>query len=242
MVEVLVRTGGFASKVIFRRLLETFQWLLQVTQEISSLKPHGEAHAATIRVRLLHSSFRQRIMKLVQIRPDYFNVEKYGIPLNTLDSIHSITTFSCNPMWFQLPKMGIVPTQQEKDDYIALFRYLAYLLGTPTEYFDSSEKAKAVMESMFYYELEVTPTSKVVCEQFVDCIENLPALGISKNLVGSIGRWFNGDELCDILDIGKPRWYHYVPMVSLCGVMMTLSFFQRLFASFDEYMIAGWPS
>lgn len=59
-------------------------------------------------------------------------------------------------MWLQLPKLGIVPRQEEVDDYVALFRYIDYLLASPTEYIETSEKAKAVMESMFWHEVEPT--------------------------------------------------------------------------------------
>lgn len=164
-------------------------------------------------------------------------MEKYGVPVNTLDSIHSITTFSCNPMWFQLPKMGIIPKQQEVDDYIALFRYIAYLIATPTEYFETSEKAKAVMESMYYHELEATQTSKVVGYNFVKCLEDLPPMNISKEFIEAGSRWFNGDELCDDLDLGRPGWYHYALMVGLSCVVMTLAFLQRWVSSFDRFMI-----
>ena len=236
-VEVLVRTGGFSTKVLLHRLMETFQWLLQVTSEISAIQPHGEGHASTIRVRLLHASVRQRIMKLVQSHPEYFNVEKYGVPVNTLDSIHSITVFCCSPMWFQLPKLGIVPRQEEVDDYIALFRYIAYLLATPTEYFETSEKAKAVMESMFWHEIEPTPTSKVISYNFIKCLEDLPPMNISKGFIEAGSRWFNGNELCDALDVGRPEWYHYVPVVGLRWAVMTLAFLQRTIPPLDRFMV-----
>lgn len=176
-------------------------------------------------------------MKLVQSRPEYFNVEKYGVPVNTLDSIHSVTTFCCNPMWLQLPKMGVVPSQQEVDDYIALFRYIAYLLATPPEYFETSDKAKAVMESMYLHELEPTQTSKVVGYNFVKCLEDLPPMNISKQFIEAGSRWFNGDELCDALDLGRPGWYHYTLMIGLRWLVMTLAFFQRSIPSFDRYMV-----
>ena len=240
-MEVLVRTGGFSTKVLLHRLMETFQWLLQVTHGLSSIQPHGEGHASSIRVRLLHSSVRQRIMKLVQSRPDYFNVEKHGVPVNTLDSIHAISTFCCNPMWLQLPKMGIVPKQQEVDDYIALFRYVAYLMGTPPEYFETSEKAKAIMESMYFHELELTPNSKVVGYNFVKCLEDLPPMNISKDFIEAGSRWFNGNDFCDALDVGRPGWYHYMLMIGLTLAVMTLAYLQRLIPPFDRFMINVCP-
>ena len=222
--------------------METFQWLLQVTHGLSSIQPHGEGHASTIRVRLLHASVRQRIMKLVQSRPEYFNVEKYGVPVNTLDSIHSITTFCCNPMWLQLPLMGITPRQQEVDDYIALFRYIAYLLATPAEYFETTEKAKAVMESMYLHELELTQTSKIVGYNFVKCLEDLPPMNISKEFIEAGSRWFNGHEPCDALDLGRPGWYHYTLMIGLNWIVVALAFVQRRIPAFDRFMIRVRPS
>ena len=56
-------------------------------------------------------------------------------------------------MWDSFPKMGIYTSKQEITDFIALFRYISYVTGTPNEYFETPEKAKAVMETMFLYEL-----------------------------------------------------------------------------------------
>lgn len=58
VVEVLIRTGGFSTRVLLRRLLETFQFLLEATKSLDAIKPGGEGHATTVRVRLLHSSVR----------------------------------------------------------------------------------------------------------------------------------------------------------------------------------------
>ena len=140
-------------------------------------------------------------------------------------------------MWLQLPKIGIVPTQQEIDDYIALFRYLAYLLATPPEYFETSEKAKAVMESLYFHELELSDTSKVLGHNFVKCLEDLPPMNISKEFIEAGSRWFNGDDFCDALDLGKPGWYHYVLMMGLIWAVMALAYLQRFIPPLDKFMI-----
>ena len=218
--------------------METLQWLIQVTYELSSIQPGGEGHASTIRMRLLHASVRQHIMNLVQTRSEYFNVQKYGVPVNNLDSIHSLCVFCCNPMWFQLPKMGIAPNKQEIADYIALFRYIAYLLGTPTQYFETTEKAKAIMESMYLNELEPSETSKVVGHNFVRCLEDLPPFNISRDFMEAGSRWMNGDALCDALDLGRPGWYHYALMTELSWIVQIVAFVQRTIPSFDRFMVA----
>lgn len=90
--EVLARTGGFTTRVLLRRLMETFQRLLQVTYSLEDIQPGGEAWISTVKVRLLHASVRQTIMRLSETRPDYFNIQELGVPANTLDSSHSICT------------------------------------------------------------------------------------------------------------------------------------------------------
>jgi len=52
------------------------------------MKPGGVGQASSIRVRLLHAAVRRRIMKLANERPEYYSVEKFGIPINDLDSMY----------------------------------------------------------------------------------------------------------------------------------------------------------
>ncbi len=107
VVEVLSRTGGFSTKVARKRLFETTQHILQCTQSLQSIQPGGDGYASSIRVRLLHAAVRQRIMKLAMQRPDYYNVKKFGIPINDLDCIATIGTFSATLIWLSLPRQGI---------------------------------------------------------------------------------------------------------------------------------------
>ena len=107
VVEVLSRTGGFSTRKARKRLFETTQHILQCTQSLDSIKPGGAGHASSVRVRLLHAAVRQRIMKLAKQRPEYYGVEKYGIPINDLDCIATIGTFSATLVWLSLPRQGI---------------------------------------------------------------------------------------------------------------------------------------
>ncbi|KAI1175289.1 hypothetical protein F4777DRAFT_588635 [Nemania sp. FL0916] len=240
VVEVLVRTGGFSTRVLLHRLLETFQWLLQATESLQAIQPGGSGHTSTIRIRLLHSSVRQRILKMVESRPGYFDVDTHGVPVNTLDNIHSVATFCCNHMWLQLPRMGVYPTEQEKEDYIALFRYLGYLLASPDEYFATVDQAKATMESMLVHELKVTDTSRVVCYNFIKCLTDLPPFNVSKEFIEAGSRVLNGDELCDELEMGRPGWIPYACFKGHCWLVSALATAQRLSPKFDAWMINYW--
>lgn len=94
ITEVLARTGGFSPKVAKHRLYETTQHILQVTSSLPSIQQLGEGFASSLRVRLLHASVRRRILALAAQKPSYYLVEEYGIPVNDLDCIGTIATFS----------------------------------------------------------------------------------------------------------------------------------------------------
>ena len=224
--------------MLLKRLLETFQWLVHVTHDLATIQPGGEGHIATVRVRLLHSSVRQRILHLCRTKPQYFDIDRYGVPVNALDSIHSISTFCCNPMWLQLPRFKITPSTDEVEDYIALFRYLGYLLGTPTSYFETVQKSKHTMESMVAHELHTTETSRVVAYNFVECVANLPApFHVSKKFIEAGSRWINGDEICNDLELGKPGFVYHFMFAGYCVLVRGLACLQRMIPMFDEFMI-----
>jgi hypothetical protein len=52
---------------------------------LDSIKPGGDGMVSSVRVRLLHSTVRKRILKLAEAKPEYYDVDKYGIPVNDLD-------------------------------------------------------------------------------------------------------------------------------------------------------------
>ncbi|KAJ3480430.1 hypothetical protein NLG97_g8076 [Lecanicillium saksenae] len=240
--EVLVRTGGFATRRLMRRLLETFQFLLQVTYSVEALQPGGVGHMATIRVRLLHAAVRSRILKLVADRPEYFDISQHGMPINDLDSIHAIVTFCCNHTWLQLPFMGICPRPEEASEYIAVFRYVSHVIGSPNGVFGSTESAKAMMESIAYHELRVTPTSRILANNFVQCLTDLAPINLSVPFIEAGCRVLNGDMFCDELGLGKSTIYSYCCFRGFCSIVGCLAFLQRASPSLDNLILEWFRS
>jgi hypothetical protein len=234
--EVLVKTGGFSTRVLLRRLLETFQWLLQVTKSLEDVMPGGEGHTATIRVRLLHASVRHRMMKLAQSKSGYFDLRKHGVPINTADSIHSIATFGCNPIWLQLPRLGIEAKTQEAEDYMALFRYVGHVIGVPHEYFPSAAKGKACMESI---EMLLSPTekSKALGHNFIECLTDIPPLNLSRSFIEAGTRVINGERHGDLIGISKPGFLSYCQFRGLCFILKMMTYAQRLSPELEESLI-----
>lgn len=239
-VEVLARTGSFSTRVLLRRLLETTQFILEATHSLESIQPGGEGHTTAIRVRLLHSAVRERILKLTEIQPGYFDVKNLGIPVNMLDSIHSTAAFCCGHLWFQLPQMGVYPSKQEAADYIALWRYIGYLQGVPHEYFCSVAQAKATMESMVLHELKLTPTSLILGHNFVECVKDLPPVIISAGFIEAGSRMLNGHKVCDGLGFGRPGPLAYACWRGHCWFVGTLAMAQHWIPAVDEMMVQYW--
>jgi hypothetical protein len=239
VVEVLARTGGFGVKVARHRLFETTQHILECTMSLESIKPGGAGFASSLRVRLLHAAVRQRIMKLAKTRPEYYSVEKYGIPINDLDCIATIGTFSATIIWLSLPRQGIWLRDQEIKDYVALWRLIAHYTGTPTEPFETPDKARAIMESLLMNEINPTETSKVLAANIIRCLEAQPPAFASRSMLEVSARWLNGNELCDALGLGHPSLYYWGLMAGQCIFFMALCYTYRSIPYLDRRKIAA---
>ncbi|KAL8797194.1 MAG: hypothetical protein Q9195_000661 [Heterodermia aff. obscurata] len=152
------------------------------------------------------------IMRLAQTRPDYYDVGQYGVPINDLDCIATIGTFSATLIWLSLPRQGIFVTKQEAADYIHLWRYVAYLMGTPSSFFETPEKAKSIMEILLLHEVNPSDTSRVLANNVIQCLMAQPPSYASKSFLEVNSRWLNGNELCDSLGLGRPGVYYWCLM------------------------------
>ena len=238
---MLSRTGGFSTKVARHRLFETTQYILQCTQSLESIQPGGAGHASSIRVRLLHAAVRQRITRLAEQYPNYYNTDKLGIPINALDCIATIGSFSATLVWLSLPRQGILMRKQEIIDYIALFRYIAYLTGTETEYFETPERARAVMETLMLTEINPSETSKILAFNTLAALANQPPTYASKEFLEVNSRWLNGNELCDALGLGRPGVYYWILMAGQCLFFMTICYTYRSIGWLDRRKIKVRP-
>lgn len=239
VVETLSRTGGFNVSVARHRLFETTQHILECTRDLESIRPGGDGFASSLRVRLLHAAVRKRIMKLVQTHPGYYDVEEWGVPINDLDCIATISTFSATLLYLSLPRQGIYVTRQEAEDYTALWRLIAHYTGTPTGWFETPEKARMVMESLLLNEIHPSETSGVLANNIIRALENTPPAFASRSFLLANARWLNGHELCDELRLGRPGVYYYMLTVGQCMFFMGVCYFYRSFEGLDRRKVKG---
>lgn len=237
VVETLARTGGFSTKVARHRLYETTQHILQCTRSLESIQPGGKGFAASIRVRLLHAAVRRRIVKLAAERAGYFDVAAWGVPINDLDCVGTIGTFSATLIWLALPRQGVFMRRGEVEDFIALWRYVAHLMGTPTEAFETPERARMMMEVLMLYEIQPSETSRELASNVIGCLEAQPPSYASRDFLTVNARWLNGSALCDALGLGKPGWYYWLLMAGQCLFFMGLCYTYRAFPTLDRRKI-----
>jgi hypothetical protein len=176
---------------------------LQCTNSLESIQPGGEGHIACIRVRILHAAVRKRILALTKTRPQYYDVESFGIPINDQDSVATISTFSAQLIWFALPAQGIFMRLDEIVDYIALWRLVGYYMGAPTHVMESPEVIKAYMESILVIELNPSHSSQVLAGNIIHSLANQPPTYASADYLCAMARRLNGPYLSDALDIPK---------------------------------------
>ncbi|OAT07012.1 hypothetical protein, variant 3 [Blastomyces gilchristii SLH14081] len=238
IVETLARTGGFSAKIARHRMFETTQFVFQVTMSLKNIQPGGDGFASAVRVRLLHAAVRARILNLAKTRPDYYSVERFGVPVNDLDCISTIGSFSTLLVWLSLPRQGIFLREQEILDYIAFWRLVAYYLGTPTKPFESPEKARKMMESILVYEVNPTEMSKILANNIITSLENTPPAWGSRGFLEATARWLNGKELSDRLGIGTPGYYYYGLVLGYCIFVSLWCYVQRTFLYLDRRHIA----
>jgi hypothetical protein len=173
-------------------------------------------------------------LKLAKEKPDYYSVEKFGIPINDLDSIGTIITFSATLIWVGFPRQGIWMRQQEIQDYLALWRLVAHYIGTPTEYFDTPARAKSMMESLLISEIRPSETSKVLANNIILSLQGQPPAYCSRDFLVASARWLNGDELADALGLGRPSLYYKALVAGQCIFFMFICYTYRSIPYLDR--------
>lgn len=120
---------------------------------------------------------------------------------------------------------------------LALWRLVAHYVSTPTEYFSTPAKAKAIMETSYLYEYKPSPTSRLHACNIIRAMENTPPAYANRAYLEANARWLNGNQLADALGIGQPPVYYWAFMVSQCILYMAVCYTCRAFSILDRHQI-----
>ncbi|KAI1825375.1 hypothetical protein F4861DRAFT_547695 [Xylaria intraflava] len=234
VVETLDRTGGFGAKVVRRRLLETTQHTLNVHRDLKSIQPGGDGFVDSVRVRLLHTNIRRRIMQMASHKPEYYNVAEYGVPINDLDCIGTINTFSATIIWMGLPRQGIYMREREILDYLALWRYVAYLMGAPHDWLATPTSARCMMQSLSFSEIRPSTASATLANNIITGLKDQPPTYASRRFMSAQTYWLNGSDLSEGLDIERPGLYHSSLILGQCFFFMATAYINRSISFLDN--------
>jgi len=177
-------------------------------------------------------------MTLRASKPEYYDVEAWGIPINDLDNLATIGTFSATLIWLSLPRQGIYLRQQEIKDYIALWRYIGHVIGCPEGFFSTPEAAKRMMEALLLYEIRPTETSKILANNIIKSLEGQPPGYASADFLTASARWLNGNDLCDALGLSRPDAYYWALMAGQCLFFCFFCYTYRSIPYLDKKKIA----
>ncbi|KAJ2988582.1 hypothetical protein NUW58_g3898 [Xylaria curta] len=213
------------------------QHTLNVHRDLKSIQPEGDGFVNSVRVRLLHTAVRRRIMKMASQRPEYYNMAEYGVPINDLDSIGTINLFSTVLIWIGLPRQGIYLRREEIVDYLALWRYVAYVMGVPHNWMATPESAKVMMESVLISETRPSVASANLANNIITGLKNHPPAYASHGFLCAQTHWLCGRELADELEIERPSLYHSALVLGQCLLFMTTCYINGSFSRLDEHHI-----
>ncbi|CAD6586807.1 MAG: hypothetical protein TREMPRED_004561 [Tremellales sp. Tagirdzhanova-0007] len=116
---------GNAKEATYRRLLETTQAILDYMNDLTPIT--GVGWKSAIRVRMLHSSVRARLLGKRGVKNEY-DEHVDGIPINQEDLLATLGSFAIAPLW-SLRRMKILLTEEEEEAYVAVWRHIGFYLG-----------------------------------------------------------------------------------------------------------------
>ena len=239
--EVLVRTGSFGAESARRRLLKTTQWILEVMESPDALRLDGAGFKSTIRVRLLHAQVRKRMLSVCEGNPDYYDIAANGIPINNLHSLVTLTSFSTTLIDHTFPKMYVYLSKQQRNDYIAIWRYVAYLIGADEKYFCDADTARALLESTLLAELwpDLSETShtRTLLHNSISSLANQPPSNMSYDYICAQVRWLHGDNYCDAIGLPPVSWQAKLVTASKVNFFLLMSLLGHAIPGFDDQRI-----
>ena len=134
LAAVIQSTGYLAppanSEHVTNRLLDTGAMIgACMSGGIDTLFADGEGWKAVLYVRVLHAKVRRRLLLRKRTQWD---TAKLGVPINQEDMAATLLAFSINILYGVEFVAGMQLSRQEQWDYLALWRYIGWLLGVHT--------------------------------------------------------------------------------------------------------------
>jgi len=229
-----------------RRLIETLRWAANASKP-DGMRRHSDGFRMTMKVRMLHAAVRYHCS-----RSRHWDWNDWGISVDNVSAVYTMGTLFTEAVIDALAKGGIRLRDSERDDIVALWRYIGYVMGIPddinfTDWADLKQKSgiirmlehpaddgcRALMRSLIDYMCEEKIEGYHVLPPFVD--ERLTAAQ-KKTLTHGLMRAWAGDDICEQLAVPDNRLRYLVPAAR--PLIRTYDALRRRLPSYDDQAAA----
>lgn len=197
-----------------RRLAETGRFVEQVSLA-GGMRPRAEGWRITVRVRLMHASVRRMLS-----RSPRWDAGAWGVPINQADSAGTIMLFSLVVL-DGLDKLGFPTTREEREDFLHLWRWVAYVIGVDEDLrFASEREARRFWDLLSTTQGPPDDDARALARALHDSpitgarnpaerarAERMRAVGYA------LSRYFLGDEYADALGYPRTRAVHALALM-----------------------------
>ena len=197
-------TGRLTDRGV-RRLRQNIRHLLEIMMP-GGLDRHGEGWKLSVRLRLVHARVRQHLL----VSEDW-DQEAHGMPLSAAHIALASCNFSGMMLW-AAGRIGARLNDEERDSFMQIWRYTAWLMGVPDALiFRDEAEAREIFrvgymcEPPFGVEAIAMANSVINSAPLVIGIEDKDERKALLSYGYRLSRALLGDELADQLMFPKSR-------------------------------------
>ena len=197
-------TGRLTDRGV-RRLRQNIRHLLEIMMP-GGLDRHGEGWKLSVRIRLVHARVRQQLL----VSEDW-DQEAHGMPLSAAHIALASCNFSGMMLW-AAGRIGARLNDEERDSFMQIWRYTAWLMGVPDALiFRDEAEAREIFhvgymcEPPFGVEAIAMANSVINSAPLVIGIEDRDERKALLSYGYRLSRALLGDELADQLMFPKSR-------------------------------------
>ncbi len=197
-------TGRLTDRGV-RRLRQNIRHLLEIMLP-GGLDRHGEGWKLSVRLRLVHARVRQQLLA-----SEDWDQEAHGMPLSAAHIALASCNFSGMMLW-AAGRIGARLNDEERDSFMQIWRYTAWLMGVPDALlFRDEDEAREIFrvgyicEPPFGAEAIAMANSVINSAPLVIGIEDRDERRALLSYGYRLSRAFLGDEIADQLMFPKSR-------------------------------------
>ncbi len=203
-----------------RRLLETLQFLINVSSDKNTEEHYQDGLITIKKVRLIHATIRRYIHENEQWPA------AYGQPINQEDQLITMCAFSIEVVR-ALRKMGVYLNEEEREAWCHLWFVTAYLLGVkdnliPNSYEDCADLSKKILDT----QARKSEAGIILVQSCVEFMSGFVPHHLLHSFSYSVFKYLNDEPYRSMMGLDQTHWFWDRVMPRL--LIATLGIDQRL--------------